>query len=62
MIASILNVLSLKNHRPNEFFFFLNCCLHFLSGITIYINIHLFKVHDFVISQLNEMRTSMSKM
>ena len=61
--ASILNVLSLKNHRPNEFFFKKkHCCLHFLSGITILIYIHLFKVHDFVISQLNEMRTSMSKM
>ena len=31
-----------------------NCCLHFLSIILTYINIHLFKVNHFVISELTK--------
>ena len=31
-----------------------NCCLHFLSIILTYINIHLFKVNHFVISELTQ--------
>ena len=31
-----------------------NCCLHFLSRILTYINIHLFKVNNFVISELTK--------
>ena len=53
MIASILNGLTLEI-KDKMNFYKKNCCLHFLSRILTSINIHLFKVNNFIISEITK--------